>query len=147
MAGVVSSRYPNSNKVRLDNSTKLITFTQGLINEIVATSKSNNDFYNLDAYIKLISLNGFAVYTVFESVHLHPTAFFLALRVMTGERVVSPEHKGVFKLMEQDWREWLSRRFFTRNATVQWVTRRYKKTVDPRQVLLRSLTTPKSKAG
>lgn len=60
-------------------------------------------------YREIIALGRPVVPLILHDLKNHPDYWFAALREITGEDPVPPEHKGNFELMRQDWLRWAER--------------------------------------
>ena len=60
-------------------------------------------------YLEIIALGKPAVALIIYELENNPDYWFAALREITGQDPVRPEHKGYFELMRRDWLQWAER--------------------------------------
>ncbi len=60
----------------------------------------------LPAYQAIIGMGRTALPFIFEELHQRGGHWFWALRAITGENPVPPEHRGNVEAMTQDWLRW-----------------------------------------
>src|SRR5216117_3328493 len=62
------------------------------------------------AYQRIIGLGQPAIPLILNELRTRPNHWFWALRAITGDDPVPPEHAGSLKLMAQDWLNWGTKR-------------------------------------
>lgn len=62
------------------------------------------------AYQQIVGMGPRALPFIFAELEARPEHWFWALRAITGENPVPPEHQGDILQMAQDWLNWASRR-------------------------------------
>ncbi|MGH9428043.1 MAG: hypothetical protein ACRD2L_17310 [Terriglobia bacterium] len=63
------------------------------------------------AYQRIIGMGFRVVSLIIEEMRANPDNWFWALRALTGQNPVKPEHRGNVSEMTRDWIEWWNRRF------------------------------------
>jgi hypothetical protein len=58
------------------------------------------------AYQKIVSMGKAVIPFLLEDLHQNPLYWLPALRQITQENPVQPQHKGKIKLMAEDWLNW-----------------------------------------
>lgn len=58
------------------------------------------------AYQQIIGMGQVAISLIFSEMEKNPDHWFWALRSITGEDPVLPEHRGRLKQMTEDWLKW-----------------------------------------
>ena len=59
-----------------------------------------------DAYLKILTLGRAAVPLILQDLRDHGGDWYRALRILTDENPVPPEHQGIPGLMNEDWINW-----------------------------------------
>ncbi len=67
---------------------------------------SSTDRAMLPAYQAIIGMGRTALPFIFEELHQRGGHWFWALRAITGENPVPPQHRGNVEAMTQDWLRW-----------------------------------------
>lgn len=62
------------------------------------------------AYQQIIGMGEQAVPLILHELQRRPAHWFEALRAITGDSPVPPEHAGIVRIMAADWIEWGKRR-------------------------------------
>lgn len=65
------------------------------------------------AYQQIIGMGKEALPLLIRELERNPDHWFWALRAITGEDPVPPEHRGQVRLMAQDWVDWARKRGLT----------------------------------
>lgn len=60
-------------------------------------------------YLEIIALGNPAIPLIIDELKNNPDYWFAALREITRQDPVRPEHKGNFELMRRDWLQWAER--------------------------------------
>lgn len=71
-----------------------------------ATSSSVTEMAMHPAYQQIIGMGRDALPFIFRELEKAPHHWFWALRAITGENPVKPEHRGNLDAMTKDWLEW-----------------------------------------
>src|SRR5438552_857445 len=58
------------------------------------------------AYQQIVGMGPLGLPFIFEEMRRSPPLWFWALRAITGENPVPPEHRGNIKAMTDDWLHW-----------------------------------------
>src|SRR2546430_2655850 len=61
------------------------------------------------AYQQILGMGPLALPFIFEEMRREPAHWFWALRAITGENPVPPEHRGNMAAMTEDWLHWAIR--------------------------------------
>lgn len=67
---------------------------------------SNTEMAAHPAYQQIIGMGGNAVPLLLSELQREPDFWFAALRAITGENSVNPEHRGKVHEMAKDWVQW-----------------------------------------
>ena len=62
------------------------------------------------AYLRIIEMGPAALPSLLREVEERPDHWFLALREITQENPVLPQHRGIISEMAQDWLRWAGER-------------------------------------
>ena len=72
---------------------------------------SISEIVNNKAHQEIISMGNIAIPLIFKDLRESNNFWFYALKELTGENPVRPEHRGIIPAMKEDWLKWEEENF------------------------------------